>query len=103
MNDFEIDQPRAAGIFVVNHIGHRRVTVRPGAIEFITPHSMARRNSAPAASSMPGVSVPRFMCSQRLSPGSFIEADRALVRGKNTKAITVEHAKNNLLPNVSIR
>ena len=40
VHDFEIDEARAIGLFVINHVRHRRVPVRPAVAELITPKLM---------------------------------------------------------------
>ena len=40
VHDLEIDQPGGVGCRIVNDIPHRRVAVRPGAVEFLAPHAV---------------------------------------------------------------
>jgi len=48
VDDFEIDQTRAVRLFVINHIRHRCVSVRPPPAELITPKLMRAMIFAPS-------------------------------------------------------
>ena len=70
VHDFEVDQARPVVLGVIKNVSGGGIAVRPAVAEFIAPINFGAMNSLAAALSIRAVSVPRFMWSQRLSPGS---------------------------------
>jgi len=91
VHDLEIDQPRTVRLLVINHVGHRRIGVRPRRAKFIAPKLMSAAIFAAGRFEHALVQRPLFHVVPKTLPRQLIQADRACVRHRRVKTIAVQH------------
>jgi hypothetical protein len=93
VDDFEINQPRPAGLLVIDNVGRRRIGVRPPIAKFLAPELVGpTKLAASRFQHRPRQCAPVQVIPKAFT-GQFVETNGLCVRGKNAKTITVEHSE----------
>jgi len=102
VHDFEVNQSGAASLFIVDHIRHRRIAVRPAAVELINMHCVrAAIFSRGRLQHLLGERV-RVHVVPQAAARQFIFNDGARIGHGRAKTIAVQHLKTLCFPTLPL-
>jgi len=98
VDNFKIDQPRPIALFVIDHVGHACVAVRPGTAEVFAPELVCSSEFDSSCFHHPVGERVMIQAFPEAFAWQLVDADGVVAHPRDAKSIAVEHLETFHLP-----